>query len=437
MTAGAILIVVGGLLAVTAIALFLAHLWAQQQRMEERVFSLMSQLALLGKHASPPAPPIEAKPPVAVAVPAPPPPAPIRREPVERAPAAPAPVALESVPVKASPIVETSKSQAAMSPPRQQAPAFRNPGERDASAEAIVPGSQLPDFELLTVEGERFRRSQLTAKRNALVFLNPDDDGSKIVIEAIRSLISKRKQLPKLVYLIDGGTDQDAIGKWLGRLPKQVTALVQADHEVASVLRVDGTPTLLFCDERGMSQGRARRGSVAILEALGMSHSTLPAAARKANGVAPLPNTVQRSYRGLPDGALAPALTLPLLSGGDWNGASGPGRRRLVIFWSPDCSPCQRMLPDLAAASQNWRSFDAVLVTNGVGDENQALLDAGLAIPVALQEKHEAARLFQLLESPAAVRISPEGTIVGPPASGAQAIWSMVAAIEQASGGDA
>jgi len=334
-------------------------------------------------------------------------------------------------------IVEKVESQPVMSPPRQQAAAFRSSGERSAGREALVPGSHLPDFELNTIEGERFRRSQLTAKRSALVFLNPVDDGSKIVVETIRSLISKRKQLPKLVYIVDGGKDIHAIGTWLGRVPKQVTVLVQAEHEVASVLRVDGTPSLLFCDERGMTQGRVRRGSVAILEALGMSHGTLPAAARKANGVTPLPQTVQRSYRGLPDGASAPTLTLPLLTGGNWNGASGPGRNRLVIFWSPDCPPCQRLLPDLAVASRNWRSFDAVLVTNGVGDENQPLLDAGLSIPVALQEGNRAARLVQLLESPAAVRISPDGTIVGQPAAGAQAIWSMVSAIEQAAGGDA
>ena len=440
MTVVAILIVVGGLLAVTAITWFLAQLWAQQQRMEERVFGLMSQLAFLSKLAAQPASPVVQQETQAVAVPVPAPPlpspsSPVKSEPVERAPSVP--VAPIPAIVEQTPIVAKTESQAVMSPPRQLAAAFRASGDRGPGGEALVPGSQLPDFELRTIEGERFRRSQLAAKRNALIFLNPDDDGSRIVVETIRSLISKRKQLPKLVYIVGGGRENEAMRAWLGRVPKQVTVLLQADHEVASVLRVDGTPSLLFCDEQGMSQGRVRRGSVAILEALGMSHGTLPAAARKANGVTPLPQTVQRSYRGLPDGASAPDLTLPLLAGGDWNGASGPGRNRLVIFWSPDCPPCQRMLPDLAAASRDWRSFDAVVVTNGKDDENQPLLDAGLAIPVALQERSEVARLFQMLESPAAVRISPEGTIVGPPASGAQAIWSMVAAIEQASGGDA
>lgn len=436
MTVVAILIVVGGLLAVTTVAWFLAQLWAQQQRMEERTFSLISQLSLLGKRASPP-PPAERRQVEAVAAPVtpPPPPAPVRSEPVERAPSRP--VATGAAPEKPTPVTEPPEPQSVMSPPRQPSTALRTAGERGSTGESLTPGAQLPDFELRTLAGERFRRSQLTTKRNALLFLNPNDEGSKVVVETIRSLFSKRKQLPKLVYLVDGGSDGEALVKWLGRVPKQVTVLLQAEHEVASVLRVDGTPSMLFCDERGMSQGRVRRGAVAILEALGMSHATLPASARKANGVSPLPYVVQRSYRGLAEGAPAPKLTLPLLTGGEWSGASGPGRDRMVIFWNPDCPPCQRLLTDLAEASRNWRSFDAVLVTNGVGNDNQVLNDAGLAIPVAVQEGNEAARLFQVLETPAAVRISPGGTIVGQPATGAQAIWNMVTAIEQTGGGSA
>jgi len=88
------------------------------------------------------------------------------------------------------------------------------------------------------------------------------------------------------------------------------------------------------------------------------------------------------------------------------------------------------MLPELVSAARTWTGFDAAIVTSGSIEENEGLANAGLTIPIALQSRQEASRAFHLLESPAAVRISPEGTIVGAPASGAQAIWSLIASIE-------
>jgi hypothetical protein len=92
------------------------------------------------------------------------------------------------------------------------------------------------------------------------------------------------------------------------------------------------------------------------------------------------------------------------------------------------------VLPELASAARNWTQFDATIIASGSAEENQALANAGLSTPIALQSRQEASRAFRLLESPAAVRISPEGTIVGPPATGMQAIWSLIAAIEASSG---
>ena len=113
-------------------------------------------------------------------------------------------------------------------------------------------------------------------------------------------------------------------------------------------------------------------------------------------------------------------------------GASGPGRTRLVLFWSPDCPPCQRMLPELAVAARTWSGIRRGDHCQRQRRENLDLANAGLSIPIALQSRQEASRAFQVLESPAAVRISPEGTIVGTPASGVQAIWSLMLTSKQA-----
>ena len=445
MTAVAIVIVVGGIVALSVLTWFIAQLFAQQQRAEERVLGLMTQLSWINSRELPPPAPAAELAPSVTETPAPKQlTGPLRAtnavpeqsqsaEAVERAPAAPA------TPIAApAPIVEPAPAARAAAPasssPAKATSTHRTASEEPYRGEGLAPGSPLPDFELRTIDGERFRRSQVTVRRSAILFVSAEDEGSKAVIDTLRSITAKRKSLPKLIYVIDGGVANDVIASWLGRVPKPVTVLLQEDSEVASVLRANGTPSAYLFDAHGVTQGRLRTGAVAILEALGIPQGSIPAAARKANGLRPHTQSRQRSYRGLPVGSPAPELELPLLTGGTWMGASGPGRTRLVLFWNPDCPPCQRILPELAIAARTWTGFDAAIIASGSAEENQGLSNAGLSIPIALQSRQEASRAFHVLESPAAVLVSPEGTVVGAPASGAQAIWNLIAAIESGAG---
>ena len=447
MTAVAIFIIVGGVVALSVLTWFIAQLFAQQQRAEERVLGLMTLLSMFGGRELPPSPQVATLPPASPDAEAPKQlPEPVRAalpiaepsrpaETVERAPSVPAaPVAAPAAIAKPAPPAGEAKS-APSGPAPKRSPSLRTVSDEPYKGEGLAPGAPLPDFELRTIDGERFRRSQVTARRSAILFLSAEDEGSKAVVDTLRSIAAKRKSLPKLIYVIDGGVTNETIASWLGRVPKQVTALLQEETEVATVLRANGTPSAYIFDAQGLTQGRLRTGAVAILEALGIPQGSIPLAARKANGLRPHSQSTQRTYRGLPDGSPAPELELPLLTGGTWMGASGPGRTRLVLFWSPDCPPCQRMIPDLVSAARTWNGFDATIIANGSAEENLELSNASLSIPIALQSRQEASRAFHVLESPAAVRISPEGTIVGAPASGVQAIWSLIAAIEAGSSG--
>ena len=446
MTAVAIVIIVGGILALSVLTWFIAQLFAQQQRAEERVLGLMTQLAWLnGRELPTPAPAAKVTQSAAETLAPKQLPEPLRAasppaeqnqqvETIERAPAAPvAPITAPAAIAKPTPPASAA-TPAPSNPALKASSSLRAASEEPHRGEGLAPGSPLPDFELRTIDGERFRRSQVTARRSAILFLSAEDEGSKAVVDALRSVAAKRKSLPKLIYVIGGNVKSETIAAWLGRVPKQVTVLLQEDTEVATVLRANGTPSAYLFDAQGMTQGRLRTGAVAILESLGLPQGSIPSVARKANGLKPLAQPTQRSYRGLPDGSPAPELELSLLTGGTWMGASGPGRTRLVLFWSPDCPPCQRMLPELAVAARSWSGFDAAIIASGSAAENQDLANTGLSLPIALQSRQEASRAFQVLESPAAVRISPEGTIVGTPASGVQAIWSLIADIEAGAG---
>src|SRR6478609_3740860 len=341
MTAVAIVIIVGGILALSVLTWFIAQLFAQQQRAEERVLGLMTQLAWLnGRELPPPAPAAKVTPSAAETLAPKQLPEPLRAasppaeqnqqvETVERAPATPvAPITAPASIAKPTPPASAA-TPAPSNPALKASSSLRAASEEPHRGEGLAPGSPLPDFELRTIDGERFRRSQVTARRSAILFLSAEDEGSKAVVDALRAVAAKRKSLPKLIYVIGGNGKSETIAAWLGRVPKPVTVLLQEDTEVATVLRANGTPSAYLFDAQGMTQGRLRTGAVAILESLGLPQGSIPSAARKANGLKPLARPTQRSYRGLPDGSPAPGLELPLLNGGTWMGASGPGRTRL------------------------------------------------------------------------------------------------------------
>ena len=295
----------------------------------------------------------------------------------------------------------------------------------------LAAGSLLPDFELFDIDGNRFRRSLLPGKRSVIVFLNIAEPGSKAVVEALRPQGSKTRALPKLIYIFDGGPTEAQIRSFVGKLPRQATVLVQEETEVATVLRVGGTPAAYVLDDQCVSQGALRVGATAVLEALGFAANSMPASAKKAGAAVPHAMVGARTFTGLAAGSAAPDVTLPLVSGGTWSPGDSAGRRQLVLFWDPVCPPCEDWLPSFAAASRGWSGFDAVVISRGDASANAALANAGVTLPVALQTMREGSRAFQVLDTPAAVEIDANGAIAGPPAVGGAAIAALATRMSQ------
>ena len=70
-------------------------------------------------------------------------------------------------------------------------------------------------------------------------------------------------------------------------------------------------------------------------------------------------------------GASAPRLAGPLFGGGDVN--LGPGRPALLLFISPHCDPCLKLLPELRSFVQEQPGFSPHLVCQGTEAEVDAL----------------------------------------------------------------
>lgn len=475
MTSMVILLVAAALVASIVVAWYAARLYAQQERAAGRIDgmrksidaatavtkALVKEMQDLEKElaAAPPPPPAprpapapaprptpastqQPAPPSAAApqpapVPAPQPaaaPAPAPQPEPQTQPApSPAPAPAPAQPERPARAEKPARPTPAPAPvvasspaPQRPRPPFKRAAPSGQMQTGLAAGSLVPDFELIDIDGNRFRRSLLVGKRSVLLFLDVDNAGSKAIVEALRPQGSKMRALPKLVYIINGGPTVSQVRGFLGKLPRQATVLLQEETELVTVLRVGGTPSAFVLDDECVTQGGLRAGAVAVLEALGFAAGSMPAAARKATGMVPHGMVGPRQLRGLGHGVAAPALTLPRVGGGEVSLGGATGRRQLVIFMDPDCPPCEDYLPALRNDSAGWGAFDAVVVTRGDGAEL-----AGLSLPVARQTYREAAYALEVLETPAAVEISAEGNVIGGPAIGAAAIGSVAARLAQ------
>jgi thiol-disulfide isomerase/thioredoxin/uncharacterized membrane protein YphA (DoxX/SURF4 family) len=137
-----------------------------------------------------------------------------------------------------------------------------------------------------------------------------------------------------------------------------------------------------------------------------------------------------QSVAGLMIGSPAPAIELPLLSGGSLTLVTllQRGKPVLLVFSDPDCGPCNALLPAIA----NWEREHAnaltiAVVSRGTAAANRAKAGAYDLAFVALQQDRETAETFKAPATPSALVISANGTIGSQVAMGAQAISELVA----------
>ena len=101
---------------------------------------------------------------------------------------------------------------------------------------------------------------------------------------------------------------------------------------------------------------------------------------------------------GLPVGSLAPDV-----------GPRAPGRTLALVFTDPGCGPCQALLPELA----RWRRSLSEALTIEVVERGDP-------------EGRRVADAYRIRGTPAAVVVSPSGTVASAPAEGTTAIEALI-----------
>ena len=115
-------------------------------------------------------------------------------------------------------------------------------------------------------------------------------------------------------------------------------------------------------------------------------------------------------------GAVAPAITLPTASGGEFSLAAVRGRPVYLNFFATWCGPCNAEASGLEALALKYRDTDLAFAGIDV-QENATRAEAfaqrhGLTYPIALDASGNVSSAYSLYATPTHVFIDREGRVV-------------------------
>lgn len=150
--------------------------------------------------------------------------------------------------------------------------------------------------------------------------------------------------------------------------------------------------------------------------------------AKVAQGVKDQIDQISPSNMGLAPGTLLNNFALPVLGGGTMTLSQWRGRKVALIFLSPRCIHCEKMLPDLVKALPQGTDADpaAVIISSGNVEDNQRFFGPHrFSCPILLQEDTEVAALYRAMATPMAYLVDENGCTSGNAAVGPGAVLEL------------
>ena len=297
--------------------------------------------------------------------------------------------------------------------------ARHKPSEVKTSSETRVdaltgwpPGVPAPAFDLPNLDGERVTLAALLARSHdvLLVFVNPTCGPCQSLLPEIarwqRGLVDHLT-----VAVVSQGTRE--MNLKMAAAHELSWVLLQGGSEVEAAYRCPGTPSAVIVDRSGRIASRASVGGTAIrrlFEAWTSGAGTPPAT------VTSPPPPLEPVAIGDP----GPPFRLPDLRGGEVDLIEFVGRPLVLVFWSPTCTWCQRLKPDLQAweRSSETEAVPLVIVSRGSREMNEAL---GFLSPVLLDDG-SVSRAFAAAGTPASILLDANGHIASSLATGGDAV---------------
>jgi len=125
-----------------------------------------------------------------------------------------------------------------------------------------------------------------------------------------------------------------------------------------------------------------------------------------------IPDKEKDILKGLREGSLLNDFELPLLAGGSMTLSQWRGKKVLLIFFNPGCAFCIQLLPKLGALTPNAdkRALVPLIISTGDVEENRRIFEqAGVSLPVLLQESSEVATLYRVPGTPMGYLVDEQG----------------------------
>jgi methylamine dehydrogenase accessory protein MauD len=209
-------------------------------------------------------------------------------------------------------------------------------------------------------------------------------------------------------------------GPGLGSLEAGAAAIVAGSFALALLAGVAVTALLWM----------ARRNGLLLLQV-----DALETALRD-HGI-PIPVVSPVGPQGLPVGAAAPHFELPGLDGNPvtLDSLLKAGHPTLLVFTSPNCGPCETLMPQVAAWQRDFRDrLTVAVLADGDREDNQTKLEPQGLVNVVVQGASDIAERYAARATPSALVVSPDGRIASSLRAGGESISSLVSDLAVAGG---
>jgi thiol-disulfide isomerase/thioredoxin/uncharacterized membrane protein YphA (DoxX/SURF4 family) len=279
-------------------------------------------------------------------------------------------------------------------------------------------GAPSPEFQLLGLDGSSVTLADLLRANLplALFFVSPNCGPCAALLPDIARWRKQYDGLLNFAFISSGGREENR-QKFAG----VGSVLFESGSEVSALFGARWTPAAVIVKADGNIGSRLANGSEAIRRLIIQTVTTDGShrAARRAEM-----NGHGHANDSAAIGQPAPPVALPDLNGETVTLDDFTGARTLLIFWSPDCSFCEKMLDQLKRieADPPPSAPRLLVIAKGSLEANRA---AGLRSPVVLDSDFVVGRAFGASGTPSAVLIDERGNIASEVVSGESDILAL------------
>ncbi len=285
--------------------------------------------------------------------------------------------------------------------------------------EGLAIGSPVPNFALMSIEGETVSRDDVfgNGRPSLVFFVSPECGPCKALFPEIKKWQAELGEKLDLIFF-SSGTIEDNKAKYGDA--ENIRILIQEKREVAESVKAQWTPAALFVDRNGNIASYVSTGDKAIKDLIEELRSR-----DLADDYVYVANMNGLSQP-LKIGERVPEFSFEAVNGETLNADSITGRKTLAVLWGMTCPHCVDMHEALLEWDRSRNGNDPNLLVLVSGDEEEAARGLGFLSPTVAGKGSELAKSIGLQGTPSAILIDEHGKITSSNATGAEKIWALI-----------